>query len=222
MSSISSSISTNNVTTAVDTELFFGLPLTTHRDHGLGTTVDTYFQYEALIAAISILFFRSSVYYGGGGAGKKKKTTKKDNALVIIRWCFALLLAFLAYKRKSYELIISIEIFSYAVPIFLRPVHQLPFKKFFPSEFPSIVIRILGILISGFMSISLCHSAASGSLLRFLSFITPKYIIDVLNILFPIQEVTAAYQIMTKFQNPIVLRKQINHLLFVTFHIQVS
>ena len=40
---------------------FDWLSLTTHRDRNLGPDETTYFQYEAAIAAISIIFFRFTV-----------------------------------------------------------------------------------------------------------------------------------------------------------------
>jgi hypothetical protein len=80
-------------------EDFFGIPLTTFRDRNVPMSP---FPYGMVISAISILFFRTTIYQ----SAEPK----------VLRWFFGSLLAFLTYSNKSYELICSVEIFSYMAP----------------------------------------------------------------------------------------------------------
>jgi energy-coupling factor transporter ATP-binding protein EcfA2 len=180
----------------------FGLALSTHRPKDLGAEASSYFQYEPLIAAISILFFRTTV--------------SQKNELAILRWFFALLLAGLAYCKKSYELILAVEIFSYAVPWVLQtPRLSTVFAK-------TTTTRLLSIAASAFASLVLAHVLVSDNLFPVLGMMTPSYVVQTIRYLFPVEEISAAYDIMKDFADPIILRKQIDHLFFVTFHIQVG
>lgn len=181
-------------------EYFFGIPLSTHRDRELGPDTASYFLYEALIAAISIGFFRSTVHW--------------KNDPKALRWFFASVLAFLAYWKKSYKLISAVEMFSYAVPWFLSP------KPAINVPLPDKLSRLLLIALSGLLSMIISHYAASGDLLNMIKLITPNYINKLLHTLIPIDEIYGSYDIMAKFQDPVVLNRQVCQLLFVTFHIQ--
>ena len=189
--------------TAPDDELFFGLPLSTARAKDLALDADSYFLYEAVIAGISILFFRSTVYL------------KREPAA--LRWFFALVLGFLAASRKSYTLISAVELFSYFVP-WLLGSNLAPFKN--KTPLPENLLRLSLIAASGCFSMMFSHYAASGELMKHLSLITPASVTAMFHALIPIDEVAAAYNIMAQFQKKAILDQQIDHLLFVTFHIQ--
>jgi len=179
-------------------EQFFGLPLSTHRAR---EEADDYFLYEAMIAGISILFFRSTVHW------KEEPAT--------LRWFFALVLGFLSFFRKSsYQLIYAVEGFSFFVPLILGS------EISFIWPLPEKATRLALIALVGVVSMLVSHWAASGDMIWFFSLITPTYVVDIWYLLLPIDEVKAAYHIMGKFQKAYVLSKQVSHLLFVTFHIQ--
>ena len=200
-----------------DDELFFGLPLTTARvvqnlQHSSSPLVDydadsSYFLYEATIAAISIVFFRCTVPF------------KKDEP-VALRYFFAAVLGFLAYSKKSYTLISAVELFSYLVPTVLGSNLSVITAKL-PLPLPDPVLRLILIAVSGGCSLIISQYAASGDLLNHFRLLTPDFITNIFLGLIPIEEVTAAYNIMAKFQKKDILDRQINHLFFVTFHMQV-
>jgi hypothetical protein len=204
-------------------EYFFGLALTTHRDILLGPEATSYFVYEGLIAAISILFFRSTVQI----------FTAPEP--VTLRWFFALLLSALAYCKKSYELIMAVQIFSFAVPWVLRllttrarTTTRTTTKSKTAGVTPGVttgrdmMIRLVSIAAAAVASLSLSHLAADGSLGKLFTILTPQIVVRALSYLFPVAEMQAAYDIMAAFADPAVLEKQALHLLFVTFHIQVG
>ncbi|CAB9516856.1 expressed unknown protein [Seminavis robusta] len=194
--------SSTSFSTAFEDELFFGVPLSTDRR---STTATTFFQFEALIAAISILFFRT--------------TWNIKSEPVALRWFFALILAVLAFSQKSYELVSAVELFSYAVP-WILVVDQSAVPLWLSSRLPETTWRLLLIAVSGMVSCVLCHAVASGDCLWAVQLVTPTSVITALYALIPIEEFRAAYEILEQFQPPAVLRQQVHHLLFVTFHIQ--
>lgn len=187
-------------------EFFFGLPLSTARVPDLAWDADSYFLYEAAIAAISIVFFRCTVPF------------KKDEP-VALRYFFAVVLGFLAYSKKSYTLISAVELFSYTVPVVLGSNLSAVKAKL---PLPDQLLRLLLIAASGCLSLMISHYVASGELMSHLRGITPDYISNICYALIPIEEVAAAYNIMAKFQKKEVLDRQIHHLFFVTFHMQVQ
>lgn len=179
-------------------EYLFGIPLSTHRDRDVEHSP---FPYELLIAAISIAFFRTTIYL------------KRDP----LRWPFGLLLGYLAYTNQSYEIIMSMEIFSYAVPYFLFS-ESLPLVKQNKSNYS---LRIALIAISGCFAFSICRLASTGNLSYWISLMTPSFVKDGLAALFPINEIQAAYDIIDHFiLEPGLLRYQVSRLLFTSFHIQ--
>lgn len=185
-------------------EYLFGIPLSTHRDRGLDHAP---FPYELLIAAISIIFFRTTIYQ------------QNDPT----RWAFGLILGYLTYTNQSYELITSLEFFSYAVPYFLFS-ESLPFvfgQKKTTKQAKDLPIRFFLILISGCLSFYICSLVGSGNLFHWIALITPSFVNDGLATLFPIAEIQAAYDIINRFiLEPGLLRYQVSRLLFTTFHIQ--
>jgi len=190
------------ISTATPVEVIFGLALTTHRDKDLGATATSYFLYEGLIAAVAILFFRSTV---------QLSSTKEPVAL---RWFFAILLAVLAYCKKSYELIVAVELFSYAVPVVLL-IRLQPTAS-------TVAVRLLSVAASAMASLLLSHLMVTGGLGNLAGMFTPSVVVRTLHYLFPVNEMKAAYKIMEAFHDPEILAKQAHHLLFVTFHIQVG
>ena len=172
-----------------------GLSLSTHRPRELGPEETTYFQYEAAVAAVSILFFRLTV---------RRRSEPRT-----IRFFFGILLAILAYMKKSYELIVAVELFSYAT-------------SWLVLSQPSLMLFGTFMAASAAISLLISHSLVSGKAGQILSLLTPKLVMRVLHYLFPIEEFQSAYSIMEAFADPDVLWKQVGHLFFVTFHIQVG
>jgi hypothetical protein len=169
-----------------------------------------------LISAIAIIFFRTTVQF------ETPSTTGKEPKF--LRWFFGILLAFLSYQNKSYELICAVEIFSYLVPICL-------FSDYVPSLFLNFaqdknktnVLRIVLIAISAILCLMVCHLAATGALFLFINSITPTFVTDALMVIFPIPEIQAAYDIMDHFiLEEGLLQDQVARLIFITFHIQIA
>ena len=172
------------------------------------------FPYEDLIAATAIVFFRATVRW-----------EKQEPA--ILRWFFCALLAALAYTQKSYELIAAVEIFSYVVSwLLVRPLSWSASTGATRSSSPQqeAWIRLLSIAVGAIGSMLLSHSIfGSGILLRMLRWLTPGFVVQTLEYLFPIAEMKAAYDIMYQLaMEPEVLRHMMERLAFVTFHIQVG
>jgi hypothetical protein len=194
-------------------ESFFSIPLSTFRNRDVSLAP---FPYGMLISAIAIIFFRTTVQFEIPSAtGKEPK---------FLRWFFGILLAFLSYQNKSYELICAVEIFSYLVPICL-------FSDYVPSLFLNFAqdknktnsLRIVLIAISAILCLMVCHLAATGALFLFIKSITPTFVTDALMVIFPIPEIQAAYDIMDHFiQEEGLLQDQVARLFFITFHIQIA
>jgi hypothetical protein len=191
-----------NTTTVMEDPSLFGLILSTHRDRSIGSDAPSFFQYEALIAAIAIWFFRTTIIH-----------TKNEPAP--LRAFFAILLAVLAYMKKSYELIVAVELFSYLIPYLL-------FRQGTHKSQQSAATRLLRTAASALLSLFLSHVIVTGKLLVLMSLITPRFVVNAFNKLFPVEELKAAYRIIEAFSDPDVLRKQMSHLFFVTFHIQAG
>lgn len=186
----------------------FGLILSTHRDKDLGPDADSYFQHENVIAAISVLFFRTTVCF--------------KNEPLPLKLFFSLLLASLTfYRRSSYELIAAVELFSYAVPYILF-CSRTKGNGHSTSRRKDVMFRLLSIAASATLSLLLSHLAATGKLSMALSLITPQFVVTGLEWVFPIEELASAHDILTAFAHPEVLQKQLNNILFVTFHIQIG
>jgi len=185
---------------------FLGVVLSTHRDKDLGPDEPSYFQLEAEFAAISIFFFRTTVYL----------TAKRGGEPLPLKLFFSFALAALAYYKESYELIFAVEIFSYAVVPFLSSNDRKA------TSAKSVLYRLGSIASAATLSFAVSHLAATGRLSSLLSLVIPQFVVSGLEWIFPINELYAAYEIMEAFSNPGILRNQINHLLFVTFHIQVG
>jgi len=197
---------------------FLGLALSTHRvlvEHAAAAASDettsssnSAFPYEAAIAAIAIAFFRSTVRW-------------QTNEPAVLRYFFCLLLAALALMQKSYELLAAVELFSYVVPwLIVRPA--------LPQQ-PVVLVRLVSIAVGAMGSLLLAHGvfgsggAGGGVLLRLVQRLTPGIVVQTLEYLFPVSEMIAAYDIMHQLaMEPDVFKQMIQHLLFVTFHIQVG
>ena len=186
---------------SADSLLFGFIPLTTHRDRSLGPDASSYFQYEAVIAAISIIFFRLTV---------RKKTEP-----LALTFFFGILLGCLSYLRKSYELITAVELFSYAASLLLT---QWPV-----SAKNNLLLRLMAIAASAVTSLLVSHlflSPGAKGMDMVTAVLMPSPVMNVLNSMFPIDEFKATYNIMSSFAHPEILKKQLAHLLFVTGHIQ--
>mmetsp|Transcript_42112 Transcript_42112/g.127756 ORF Transcript_42112/g.127756 Transcript_42112/m.127756 type:complete len:630 (-) Transcript_42112:1259-3148(-) len=208
-------------------------PLTTHRSHldyddslalavaSLNLTLPSalegsdssglpLFQHERLIAALSILFCRLTVTStalsatGPGSDGAPRESLG-------LRVFFSLALAALAYGKWPYVLICALQLFSYVVPILLPRCRGR-----------GALSGCAALLGCGILSILLCQFVASGELTRVLGIISPSSLVRLIKYLFPIDELVASHAIVSKFTDSDVLQRQISHLLFVTFNIQVG
>lgn len=212
---------------------FFGLILSSFRDRhpktsGVFAADEPYFEHEAIVAAISILFFRTTVYL-------------ENQESSILRYFFAVLLAGLAYFRKSYELILAVELFSYAAARLLRSSRIRRIKQeaaetynnnnnnhknnadiFVGSTTKDAFIRLFYVALSGVASLMLSHSIVSGLFLKCLIIVAPSPLIKFLYYLFPVAEIYESYRIAGLFAGKPVLNKLLHHLFFVTFHVQVG
>jgi hypothetical protein len=196
---------------------FWGLALSTHRilvtgsnaaqgsepatENGAAIFV---LPHEALIAAIAIAFFRWTVRL-------------QKNEPVLLRSFFCGLLATLAYSKKSYELITAVEIFSYAV-VWFAP------KQVGSTTSRQVLLRLLSITGGAVLSMLVAHLLLTSDVAwKLARLLTPSFIVRGLEYLFPVAELKAAYQMMEKLSlEPEFHRHMIQHLFFVTFHIQVG
>jgi len=201
-------MSTSSFSSDLSEASLFGLSLSSYRDHNLGPDATSYFENEAAISAISILFFRTTVHQSG------QEST-------LLRYFFAVILAALAYFKRSYFEITAVELFSYAAAHLLRS----RIKKSGAGDdsgAKDIMIRLFYLVVSAAVSMGLSHLLVSGLLLQGLTMVTPSPVIQLLYYLFPIAEMQRVYDVAIAFADPEVLSKQLSHLLFVTFHIQVG
>jgi hypothetical protein len=211
-----------------------------------------YFMYEQWIAAISILFFRVTVRVGSGTSigGNNDRTQHQSRQqqrsqwlLFVLRWFFALLLATLAYQKKSYVLIMAVEMFSYMiVPLFSASFMTTTIATTRTTTTTNIIssysklINILSSIVPpppiqqlllvpfcALISFGLSHLAASITFWNSLFHWTPTIVHTTLHYLFPIHEYMKMYQVISAF-TPLKqdLHQQLYHLVFVTFHIQVA
>lgn len=188
-------------------ESLFGIPLSTHRNRSVALGE---FPYELGIAAFSVLMFRTTI-----------PALPSNQEPLALRWFFGVLLGFLAFTNKSYELIAAVELFSYAVPICLHADWiLLPWKSLVQPQYFNF-LRLILIAISAVLSLGVSHVVATGELLQWIQWCTPSAISEGFSSFLPIKEVQAAYDILDRFvMEPGLLRYQVSRLLFVTFHIQ--
>jgi hypothetical protein len=210
MNNNSSNNNNNSFDLDITTTSLLGIPLTTHR---LGN--ESSVPYEAIIASISICFFRYTVKI-------------QNDEPVILRLFFCGLLAALTYARRSYELLVAVEIFSYMVPWLLvsqRPLllqQQQQQQQRASGQRNMIALRLLSIPTAAILSFFLAHGIfhSGGTIFRW---ITPGFVIRTIEYLFPVSEMKAAYKIMNDLtMEPDNFRAMLQHLFFVTFHIQVG
>jgi hypothetical protein len=197
-------------------EEFFTIPLSTIRDRNVSLST---FPYSMGISAISILFFRTTI--------------RQSDEPKVLTWFFGLLLAFLAYSNKSFELISAVQVFSYVVPLLLFSSDQVLASVIFvgskvtttvpPSRIDMRIARIVLITLSAILCLVVCHLTSSGALFCAFRNILPKFALDGMALLFPIHELQAAYDIIDEFiLEDGLLRDQVARLFFVTFHVQVG
>jgi ABC-type Mn2+/Zn2+ transport system ATPase subunit len=180
-------------------DTYFGLALTTHRDLDLGEDAVAFFQYECLLAAIAVFFCRWTL------AAPKEPP--------LLRAVFALLLAFLAFCKKSYTLTTAVHIFSYVVPLVMTSSRICPKYKY---------TKLAWIALGAALSFLLSHVLLSKQVWMYIIQITPAALNRGLNYMFPITEIAKAYNVLLHFVKPAILHKQVATLFFATFHIQVG
>ena len=191
---------------SIESDSLFGIAMSTYREKDLSADSIAFFQHESIIAAVAILFCRLTI-------------SSHDKELFLLRLFFSLCLGLLAFWRKPYVIICALQAFSYMVPWTMT----ISFTKLRAQlGVPDKLIRLVFIGLSAILSLVLSHLVLSEHLFPVLSKITPVYVQEALFFLVPIEEATMAYDVITKFINPIVLNKQLAHLLFVTFNIQVG
>lgn len=181
---------------------FQGFALTTHRVTG-AQEGSIEFPYQLVAAAIAVMFFRTTVHASSEPRG--------------LRYFFAVLLASLTLARKSYELILAVEIFSYTFVVLamLQKRDSLWLER--------IMYGSAGLFAAATLSYGLAHALVTGLLLEYLTAITPTIVIRGLYYLIPVQECVDAYEMLQSIALPSeLLPKQVAHLLFVTFHIQTG
>ncbi|KAG7355528.1 ABC-type exporter [Nitzschia inconspicua] len=187
-------------------EDFFGIPVSTFRDRDVPFSP---FPHEMIISAISILFFRTTIHHRSEPS--------------VLTWFFGLLLAFLAYCNKSYELLSAVEIFSYMVPMLLFSSDRMLAPEITTTRIDKRVVQIILIALGAILSLLVCHFVSTGALLNLWYLLTPTFVQDGLALLFPIHELEAAYRILDEFiLEDGLLQYQVARLFFVTFHIQVG
>lgn len=183
----------------------FGYALTTHRLYNDDSSIE--FPYQAVMAAISVAFFRTTVY--------------SSNEPWFIRITFGILLAALALARKSYELIIAVETFSYSFVVLVALQPRLLRQS--NALLDRLLYGTVGLLLAAAFSYFFAHCLVTGMLLESLRTMTPAFIVDGLFYLIPVQECYNAYEMLQSIAlPPTVLSAQVAHLLFVTFHIQTA
>jgi hypothetical protein len=176
-------------------EFLFGIPLSTYRDKNVEHAP---FPYEMIIAALAIGFFRTTMH------------PKKDP----FRWVFGFLLGYMTYQNMPYEFIAAAEILSFAIPLCL-------FYNGEKKDGPGLSLRLALIAVSGGLSFAVCHFGATGDLFRWMKLLTPYFVKDALAVLFPVDEVQAAYDIVDRFiLEPGLLKHQVSRLFFTTLHLQ--
>ena len=183
---------------------FYGYTLTTHRLYD-PTDGSIEFPYQAMAAVIAILFFRTTVY--------------STNEPLAIRLTFAVLLAALVYARKSYELILAVEVFSYSFVVLMA----LQPRKVLSSWLDRLLYGTVGLGAAAALSYGFAHCLVTGLILETLQALTPNMVLRGLYYLIPIKECVEAYEMIQSIALPYeLLPSQIAHLLFVTFHIQTG
>ena len=90
------------------------------------------------------------------------------------------------------------------------------------SGMPDKLIRLIFIALSAVLSLALSHFCLSDHVFSVITNFTPPFVKEAIMYLIPIAEANMAYDIMIKFVDPVILNKQLAHLLFVTLNIQVG
>lgn len=181
----------------------FGHALTTHR---LYNEDSIEFPYQTVMAAISVAFFRTTVY--------------SSNEPWFIRITFGILLAALALARKSYELIIAVETFSYSFVVLAALQPRLRQSN---SLLDRLLYGTVGLLLAAAFSYFFANCLVTGMLLETLCTITPAVVVKGFFYLIPVEECYNAYEMLQSIALPsTVLSAQVAHLFFVTFHIQTA
>ena len=200
------------------TDMFGGVSWATNRvTAGVDDDGPPYFPNELLIAGISIAFCRYSV-------------RRSDDESVVLRLIVSGLLGMLAYTgQSSYVTIIAAEIFSYFLSYWwVDIVPQTKNVPMLPSTVASSLHPVVGkalylaggALASLLASHILCTLAIWTFLFRSL---VPSFLLRGLEYLFPVRELLQAWHILMDLSlEPMILQRMIDHLFFVTLHIQVG
>jgi hypothetical protein len=155
-------------------EYLFGIPVTTHRDRSVELGE---FPYELVIAAVSVVMFRTTI--------PALPTNQEPAAL---RWFFGILLGFLAYSNRSYELIAAVEMFSYCVPICLYADWPLsPWKGVVQPQYYNL-LRLVLIAAGAVLSLGVSHATATGELLQWIQWCTPTALWEAIASFLPAKE----------------------------------
>jgi energy-coupling factor transporter ATP-binding protein EcfA2 len=154
-----------------------------------------------------------------------------------LRTISSILMGMMAYNRMRYDFICAFHLWTHAMPwlmgCFVAYVDKKKKKMMKKNDNsddddqPPSLIMSLGTSILALatlpMSLLFCQTLTNSMFQNTITTITPQPIKDLLGFMFPISELSAAYNIISTFvSNKVLLHDMLKHLLFVTFHIQVG
>ncbi|KAL7458372.1 hypothetical protein ACHAWC_010625 [Mediolabrus comicus] len=157
-----------------------------------------------------------------------------------LRTISSILMGMMAFYRMRYDFICAFHLWTHAMPwvmgCLVAYVDRKKKKKKMENDNsddddddqpPPSLIMSLGTSILALttlpMSLLFCQTLTNPIFQHTITTITPQPIKDILGFMFPISELSAAYNIISTFvSNKVLLHDMLKHLLFVTFHIQVG
>ena len=164
---------------------------------------------------------------------------QKKKVEFIFRTMAALSMGWMAFCRLRYDFICAFHLWTHAMPWMMGCVYKLVAtatnnskqqqkkKKKDDDEQPPSLTMSLGTSIVVLATLPLCllfcQSLSNPIFHHTLSTLTPTPLKDLIKFMFPISELSAAFDIISTFvPNKPLLHGMLQHLLFVTFHIQVG
>ena len=172
---------------------------------------------EAIIAFISAFFCRYTV-----------KSHKHES--ITTRVLFSILLGILAYTRQPYDIQFAFQLYSYLAPsVMIEELEQNADSKSFSTRttntwnFQKNFMLIFKLVSCAIASICVCRFILCYSGISFIwNTLVPTPIVQFILYLFPISDLSNAYDIIGKFTHEEEMNRQLSHLLFVTWNIQIG
>ena len=210
--------------------------------HHSNTAKPTLYELEPHIAALAIFFCRFVIITGSLTASPDGHTSVLGQSTIefVLRLGMSLLLAGMAFMRMDYDVICSVHLWSHVLPTLLGWCVKLLGKKNAekkgkkqkkkaasssatpPSSAMSIGISTL-LLVSLPSCLYICRLFSNPTFLSLIIQHVPTPISNAFHYMFPIEELTASYDIVNSFvTDKELLHDMLAHLLFVTFHIQMG